>query len=155
MREIPKRYLQAIIMKDCTGNGYWPDYPRITLAALAEFKQDDNSKQRFDWRFAPSLLFGFLVIGVLMGGAPMLYDAKLIDGLAFSAAYLCALIFAFVYGGHRQKTMVRTRPISASSGLEMEPFIIQDLETPSHYELAYIDRQSGMYFRRTHAETSS
>jgi len=34
----------------------------------------------------------------------------------------------------------------------MQPFIIRDLEAPDHYELAYVDQDSGTYFRRLYVE---
>ena len=141
------------VFEEIPVNGnYWPDYPRIALAELAGLKIDVESAKQFDRRFLPAGLGVFALIVLGFGGGGVLHHWQVIDAAEFAALMIATSILAIGLGVWRQCRMPRVRPINARSGQEMEPFIIGDLETPNHYELAYVDRATGTYFRKVYAE---
>jgi hypothetical protein len=128
-----------------------PDYPRITLAALSEFKVDLESARRFERRLYPRLLggtalaFGGFAASVALHHFGVMGDAILTIGMVGS--FVLGLAIS-VWTHHR---MMRAIP-RGYSGQTMAPFIVQDSDATDHYELAYVDKTSGTYFRRLYVE---
>jgi hypothetical protein len=135
-----------------TQSRYWPDHPRIALVELLALEHDPESARRFEHRFVPPLVGGLVLLTLGFGGAALLYGRSLIGGGAVAVLMTGTSGAAIAMGVWRQWRMPRTRPVSARSGLPMEPFIIRDVESTSHYELAYVDRASASYFRKIYAQ---
>ncbi len=125
-----------------------PDYPKITLADLSQLTVDAQAARRFERRFYPGLLGGAALAFVGMAGSAALHHSEIVDDAVFSAAFIGSFVFGVALGLLSHHWMMRAVPRNPESGRQMLPFIIQDLEAPDHYELAYVDRTSGTYFRR-------
>ncbi len=129
-----------------------PDYSRIALTELAQLNVDAESARQFERRFYPGLLGGAALIFGGMGGSSALHHFAIVDDFGFVVGAVSSFVVGLALALWAHHRMMRARPRSSQSGRVMEPFVIQDLEASDHYELAYVDRESGTYFRRLYVE---
>jgi len=128
-----------------------PDYPRITLDELSKLKLDVESGRRFDLRFRWVAL---AIIALMLGGgaAGTLQEFGAIGTGVWALLFLACLFLCFPIFFVTHHFLTRSRPRSLQSGQEMSLFIIQEQEARGYYEIAYVDRESGTYFRRVYGE---
>ncbi len=129
-----------------------PDYPRITLAELSGLQLDNASARKFERRFYPLVLDA---VGLVFGGYALgatLHHFAVIGPELFAIIFLGSSVLGLALALSSHHRMMRARPRSVHSAREMDVFIIQDVEASDHYELAYVDRTSGTYFKRVYVE---
>ena len=129
-----------------------PDYPRITLSDLSRLELDTQSARRFERRFYSGLLGGAGLAFAGVAGTTALHHFNAISDGVFATAFIACFVLGLILCLCTHHRMMRALPRSSQGGHEMAPFIIQDLEAPDHYELAYVDQTSGTYFRRLYVE---
>ena len=134
-----------------------PSYPKISLSNLDGFSEDRMAAKRFEYRFLPITLGGFVIAGVGLGCGMWIgnHAQKLGDEVAAGYAALCGVVLfgiGFICSGLGIRRMLRSPPIDPVSGEPMEIYTLEDTTAADKLELIYLSRGRRTYFRRVFTE---
>ncbi|RYD84983.1 MAG: hypothetical protein EOP84_03935, partial [Verrucomicrobiaceae bacterium] len=93
-----------------------PDYPRIALSELSQFRVDAESARQFERRFHPGLLGGMALAFGGPGVGGVLHYFALVDGLVVGLGSTCSIILGLGISLGTHHCMMRARPRSLPSG---------------------------------------